>query len=154
MTFDPSAFVDQNVDGPLETQLKPIPPGEYLAMIGDFNFDEKTFRRVETKNGERTIFRCPLVINDEELKAKLGRETLIINHDIWLDTEDDGITLKTGGDNNVRLGQLRAAVGQNGSGAWNFGSLRNAGPVRIQTSLRRDPKTDIDYAEVKKIGTP
>ena len=140
-TFDADAFMNMTVDAPMATNLSGVPEGEYTAMIGDF--DSTAFRTVTTKTGDRPVLEVPFVINDDALKAKLGRETITHRETYWLDMNAEG-KLDTGMDKNVRLGQLRQALNQNNpSVPWSPSMLRNMGPVRIvikTTSDKKDPE--------------
>lgn len=154
-TFDPDAFMNSNVDAPMATALQSVPEGEYTAMIGDF--DSAAFRQVQVTNRttglsqERPVLDVPFLIQDDALKAKLQREQVTHKETFWLDLTADG-RLDTGPDRNVRLGQLRAALGQNAAGVpWSPSMLRNMGPVRIkivQTSDKQDP--DKKYTNISK----
>jgi len=140
-TFDADAFMNMTVDAPMATNLSGVPEGEYTAMIGDF--DSTAFRTVTTKTGDRPVLEVPFVINDDALKAKLGRESITHRETYWLDMNAEG-KLDTGMDKNVRLGQLRQALNQNNpSVPWSPSMLRNMGPVRIvikTTSDKKDPE--------------
>jgi len=154
-TFDPDSFMSQHVDAPMSTQLQGVPEGEYTAMIGDF--DSTAFRQVTVTNKQtglsqdRPVFEVPFIIQDDALKAKLGREQITHRETFWLDISADG-KIDTGPDKNVRLGQLRQALGQNVPGtSWSPTMLRNMGPVRIvikTTSDKRDP--DKKYTNITK----
>lgn len=147
--FDTSTFLNQTVDEPLATQTKPVPEGEYLAMVDSFG--DTPVREVNTKNGPRLILRVPYLIQDEGLKATLQKDPIRVFQDLWLDVDDSG-RLLTGGEYNVRLGQLRAAVGQNGSGPWTPARLAGAGPVRIKVTHRADEKNpEVKYTEVSRV---
>lgn len=149
MPFDPASFLEQSVDEPLSTQMKPVPEGEYLAMIDSFS--DTPVREVNTKNGPRLVLRVPYVLQDENLKAELGRDTIRVFQDLWLDTDAQG-RLLTGGDSNIRLGQLRAAVGQNTSGPWNIKMLQGRGPLKIVVKHRSDDKDpSVKYTEVSRV---
>ena len=154
-TFDPDAFMNATVDAPLATNLQGVPEGEYTAVIGDF--DSSAFRSVTVTNKttglsqDRPVLEVPFVIQDDALKAKLGREQITHRETFWLDIDANG-KLDTGPDKNVRLGQLRNALGQNAAGTpWAPSMLRNMGPVRIvikTTSDKRDP--DKKYTNISK----
>lgn len=135
MTFDADAFMNTQVDAPMATQLQGVPEGEYVAMVGDF--DSTAFKTVDTKNGQRAVLDIPFVIQDEALKQRLNRDTIIHRETYWLDMTPQG-QLDTGPDKNVNLGRLRDALGQNGSGPWSPAMLRNMGPVRIAIKTRSD----------------
>jgi hypothetical protein len=154
-TFDPDSFMNTHVDAPMATALQSVPEGEYTAMIGDF--DSTAFRQVAVTNKttglsqDRPVLDVPFVIQDDALKAKLQREQVTHRETFWLDLTADG-RLDTGPDRNVRLGQLRAALGQNVAGMpWSPSMLRNMGPVRIvikQTVDKQDP--DKKYTNITK----
>lgn len=140
-TFDVDSFMQTNVDAPMATALQGVPEGEYVAMIGDF--DSRAFKTVKTeKTGDRPVLEIPFLIQDEALKAKLGREQVTHRETFWLDFIPGTATLDTGPDKNVRLGALREALNQNVA-PWNPSMLRNMGPVRIvikTTSDKKDPE--------------
>lgn len=153
--FDPDSFMHANIDAPMATALQSVPEGEYTAMVGDF--DSSAFRQVTVTNKttglaqDRPVLDVPFIIQDDALKAKLQREQITHKETFWLDLTADG-RLDTGPDRNVRLGQLRAALGQNSAGVpWAPSMLRNMGPVRIkivQTSDKNDP--DKKYTNISK----
>jgi hypothetical protein len=152
--FDADQFMNQTIDEPMATQLQSVPAGEYTAMIGDF--DSSAFKTVTVTNKTtglsqgRQVLEVPFLIQDDALKAKLGREQVTHRETYWLDIRPDGL-LDTGPDKNVRLGQLRSVLGQNSAGPWAPSMLRNMGPLRIKiatTSDKQDP--DKKYTNISK----
>jgi hypothetical protein len=141
VTFDADAFMSTNVDAPMATALAGVPEGEYVAMVGDF--DSSAFKTITTKNGPRPVLEIPFMIQDDTLRAKLGREQVVHRETYWLDFVPGTATLDTGPDKNTRLGSLRAALGQNRPGPWNPSMLKNMGPLKIvikTTSDKNDPE--------------
>jgi hypothetical protein len=141
-TFDADAFMNSTIDEPMATQMASVPDGEYVAMIGDFT--SEAFKTIEytDKNGvqvSRQILEIPFIIDDDALKAQLGREQVTHRESFWLDLTADG-KLDTGPDKNVSLGKLRACLGQNGNGPWSPSMLRNMGPMRIKIVSRADKR--------------
>ena len=149
MTFDADAFMNSTIDAPMETQLAGVPDGEYVAMVGDF--DSSAFKTITTKNGDRPVLEIPFLIQDDALKAKLGREQVTHRETYWLDFDDNG-KLAVGPDKNVRLGQLRSALGQNVAGSpWAPAMLRNMGPLRIAIKSATDKNNpDRKYTNITK----
>lgn len=152
--FDADSFMNETVDAPMATQLESVPDGEYVAVIGDFTSEAfKTIEINDKKNpGQkipRQVFEVPFIIQNDELKAKLERDTIVHRETYWLDFDGNG-KLATGPDKNVRLGQLRAALDQNVPG-WNPGMLRNQGPLLIAIKSKSD-KNDPDkkYTNITK----
>ena len=154
LPFDPDQFMNQTIDEPMSTQLQSVPEGEYTAMIGDF--DSSAFKSVTVTNRttnltqDRPVLEVPFLIQDDALKAKLGREQVTHRETYWLDLRADG-QLDTGPDKNVRLGQLRASLGQNSPGPWAPSMLRNMGPLRIKivtTTDKKDP--DKKYTNISR----
>jgi hypothetical protein len=152
--FDADAFMNATIDEPMATQLQSVPEGEYVAMIGDF--DSSAFKTITVTNKstglsqDRPVLEVPFLIQDDALKAKLGREQVTHRETYWLDIRPDGL-LDTGPDKNVRLGQLRNVLGQNKAGPWAPSMLRNMGPVMIKiktTSDKNDP--DKKYTNISK----
>ena len=149
-TFDPDQFMNTTVDTPMATSLQSVPAGEYTAMVGDF--DSRALKTVNTKNGPRPVLEVPFTIQDDKLKAQLGRETVTHRESYWLDFLPGSASLDTGPDKNVRLGQLREALGQNKKNEpWAPSMLRNMGPLRIKvttTSDKDDPEKK--YTNISK----
>lgn len=153
MGFDPNVFMEQTIDTPLEHLRELCPEGEYRMSIDDFSFDEKTFRPIIRKDGtEATILRLPMVVQDDAVKAKLGRDKVVVYfRDLWLDFKPGTSELDTGPNKNVDLGAIRKALGLE-TGAV-FAPLRGAGPllgrVRHRSIDENDPERKI--AEVVRV---
>lgn len=151
MPFDADAFMNQTVSGPMSTQIAPCPEGEYTAKVSDGdNFI--TFREVNTKNGPRPIARVSFEVLDEGVRQSLKRDKVFVNQDIWLDTTSSG-GIDTSEGMNVKLGQLRAALGQNEDSSWSFGKLKGAGPLSVRVTQRSDTNDPTQkYAEVARVA--
>lgn len=153
--FDPNAFMQQTVDSANATTYRLIPERTFKAMVANFEA-EKIFREIKwndkTTGEEKSaiMVNIPFEILDDALKAELDRQTLMADMSIFLDFDATG-GLSTAPDKNVRLGQLKDALGQNKPG-WNFAMLRGAGPVMVQIKHEPD-KNDPErkYARVAKV---
>lgn len=136
--FDAGQFMQATVDAPMATEYEICPEGLFPAMIGDF--DEKAIQRHSFtykqgpqagQPGSMVKFNCPFSIQDETVKAQMERETVYADQQIILDTNELG-QLDLGKGKNVKLGQIREALGQNAAGPWNIMNLRGAGPLLVQ----------------------
>jgi len=163
MAFDADKFLSSNTVGPMSTQITPCPEGTFTAVVSGDGDIKDWFREVEWKDkktGEprsAQAVRIPFLITDDGVRAKLSRDTVIVPYDIFLDliygkTSNDPDTLDTGEGKNVKLGQLRAALGQNNPN-WNFSQLRGAGPVMVKVSQRSDSRDpQVKYAQVERVA--
>lgn len=159
--FDPNTFMQQTVDQPLETEYRLCPVGEYQAMIQDFDgsafrTNDFTYSRgpKQGQPGSMTSFDCPFVINDARVQQELNRDTAIVAMPCILDLDANG-GIDFGVNKNIKLGQIRAAVGQNNPGPWSPANLRGAGPVMVKVEhidfTRRDG-TQGKRAEVTRVA--
>jgi len=154
MGINLDALLTQTVDASMSTSMTPCPEGEWQAMVDDIT--ENNFRTIERDDGsEVQIFQPMFVVTDQKAIDAVGREKLVVPHKgIFLDFDDDGSTLSTGKDKNVKLGQMREACGQNKRKGWNISKLAGAGPIMILVKHRipdpMDPETK--YAEVRRVS--
>lgn len=144
--FDADAFMQQTVDGPLETEFKLVPAGEYQNVFID-DFDSKALSIVEgdsDKNGKPYSFLkfdCPFVIsNDPKVMAETGRDKTKVYKQLNLDRDDNG-GIARGVNKNIELGRLYEAAGLN-TGNTALAQLRGTGPFVItvvhESGKRRD----------------
>lgn len=113
--FDPNQFLEQEQTDAMETEYKPVPEGVYTVMIFDNPDNDNqrlTIRPVNTKNGVGYVMDIPMQIDapgNEEAHQKNVRWSSFIDF-----TPENGFEF--GPNKNVKLGQVRAAVGQNEPG--------------------------------------
>lgn len=139
--FDLDKFTEQSADAG-STTFEPIPAGEYTAIIDD---------AVLRTAGDGVVLDVTFLLQDEAVKAKLGREKLSVKSGFFLDTTPSGGFDMSKG-KNIKLNRLRDAVGQNKPG-WKIGQLKGAGPLKVQVSLRPDKNApDVIYNDVKSFG--
>lgn len=158
--FDPETFLNQTIDQPLETEFLTVPDGEYTATIDDFTSEAIEQIHFEYKNGPRagtpgtmTKFSIPFVIQDDAVKAELGRDKIVVYKQVILDVGDDG-GLDWGKNKNIDLGRIRAAVGQNDPGPWSPGNLRGAGPVMVKVGrvpFKRKDGSKGERVEIERV---
>lgn len=144
--FNPEQFLESQAEGEFSTSTVPCPEGTYYAQINDV--DAKT---IETKTGEeRVIMSVIWDVLDDGVKAELGRETVRVRQDLFLDLDESGGISNKEGDN-VRLGRLLSAIGMNGK-KWSPKSLIGQ-TANVQVSHRSD-KDDpaVKYPEIKRVA--
>lgn len=157
-TFDAAAFMQATVDQPMDTEYELCPEGMFPAMIADF--DEKAVERVDGfvykkgpnagQQGSFVKLNLPFSIQDETVKAQMGRQTVYADYQIILDTNELG-QLDWGKGKNVKLGQVRDAVNQNNPGQWNMFNLRGAGPCMIQVAHEEYERKDKSKGKAARV---
>jgi len=157
MTFDPDAFINQTTEGPMSVQITQAPEGEWQAVVstdGELKDWFGTAEWEDRKTGEhKSAPTCeiPIEITDQRAKDLIKRDKITTRYRMFLDLTPDG-KLDASEGKNVKLGALRAAVGQNGPQPWNFGMLRGAGPFLARVKQNSDKKNpEIKYAEVTRV---
>ena len=150
--FDPTQLLDTSTDEQLDTRLTPVPEGEWTAQIKD-----ATFRSFATKDGG-TFIKCNIVwsIQDPEVSKVTNRDENYVYQNFPVDTKGDGseLALDFSKGKNVRLGAVRAAIGQNKPGKkW---SPRMMIGQMAKVSVKQDPNPNDPesvYANVKSVGS-
>jgi hypothetical protein len=144
-SFDPNTFLNQTVDGAMDTKVTPCPVGEYLAIA-----DKVEAKQWSTKDGSNSGMKVAILwdIQDDNVKALLGRDTVKVPQDIMLDLTDEG-GLDLGKGRNVGLGRLREALGLNTPGEpFSFAMIQGR-MARVAVSHRASGE-DL-FHEVKKV---
>lgn len=145
-TFDPKLLEETVVEAQLDTRPQPVPEGVYdNGFVQDYEI-----RVVNTKHGERPILRLVWNIMDDDLREKMGRETVTSRQDLWLDMNADG-SIATGPGQNWRLGKVLDVLGLNTGKKFSFGMLRDCGPARVTVGHRTNDDTGDVYDEVTRV---
>lgn len=138
--FDPESFLHQETEAQFETEYTKIPDGDYTALI----------EKVEGKqitSGQIIADVTYSLMDVDKLKTELNLQQALVKQGLFLDYENG--VLAEGANQNVNLGKLREAVGQNKKGKpWNFGMLVGAGPLVIHVVI------DGDYNKVTRTSAP
>lgn len=154
--FDVNEFMNASVDTAMSTQMIVCPEGEYPFMIGSDAqmLVPKNLTGISNKTGKPYDFwqlELTCLCMSDEVKQKLKRDNVPVRLRINLDLE--GGKLKTGEGENVALGRLREALGQNKPG-WKPADLLNAGPFigKVEHSQGKDGAVYADIGRVAKIS--
>ena len=141
-TFDPELFMAKETEQEMETKYTPIPDDDYISMI-----DDKI--ALKEVNGSPVIDLYH-IIDDPELAERMGLERISVKQSIFCDVDAAG-NLTFGPNQNIKLGKLREALGQNVPGqSWNVNMLAGAGPLRIKVGSRPDKHdSTIIYNDIK-----
>ena len=144
--FDADSFLNSSISGANDTVVVPVPEGEYTGIIQDVKASQW-----QSKDGTSTGVALDVtwLVEDEDVKAKLGRPTVTVRQGIMLDTTTEG-GIDTGVGRNVPLGRLREAVGKNDpKEKFSFGQLPGLAAT-IVVKHRIDGENT--YAEVKGVA--
>lgn len=145
--FNPETFMDSTITAPNSTKVESVPPGEYRAVIDPEGVKPPKVVTSQ-KSGDQFVFlEIPWLVDDDQLKEKLGRDKLQVRQTISLDITPEG-ALDMGKGKNVGLGRLREALGMN-EGPFNPRHLAGAGPALVSVQYQRN---NPDYTEVSKVG--
>ena len=112
MTFDPATFLNQSFDEANDTKVIPCPAGEYIALA-----EKVEVKSWAARDGSSSGLKVEVVwdIQDDNVKALLGRDTVRVRQQQMLDlTETGNLDFSKG--KNVGLGRIREALGLNTPG--------------------------------------
>lgn len=146
MSFDPATFLNTTVEEVNDTKIVPCPAGEYLALAD--KIDIKTW---STKDGSRSGVKLDVLwdIQDDNVKALLGRDKVTVGQTVMLDTSDSG-TLDMGKGKNIGLGRLREALELNVNGQPFSFPMITGRLAKVMVTHRIDGE-DI-YAEIRRVA--
>jgi hypothetical protein len=146
MSFDAQSFLDAAVSGTNDTKLIPVPVGEYQAFV-----DSVEPRPWQSKDGTKSGIALDVFwsIEDADVKAFLGRDSVKVKQGIMLDlTPQGGLDMSKG--KNIGLGRLREAVGKNEPGqSFSFNQLPG---LMAKVSVTHRVVSDDVFAEVKGVA--
>lgn len=149
--FDMDAFMNAAEEtAALDTEYRPVPQGKYLAVVEKVEGRRTTY--TDKKTGEEKVATNLDVtwdIQDDQVKLDLQREKVTVRQGLFLELNPQG-KIDTSPGKNVRLGRLRAALGQNTPGPWSPMSMQGCGPCYITVTHREDkrPGKEAIFAEV------
>lgn len=146
MTFDAQSFLDASVTTSNDTQVTPVPEGEFQGVI------EKAVPRTwQSKDGSKSGVAMDItwLVEDFGVKELLGRETVTVRQGLMLDLTPSG-SIDTSHGKNVDLGRLREAVGKNQAGQPFAFSMLPGLAAKIRVKHRIDGENV--YAEVKGVA--
>ncbi len=148
-TFDPSSFLDVNIQEANSTESTPCPEGEYTAVS-----QEPVVRQWTSQDGTKSGVAIDLnwevdATSYPSIKEATGRDKVFVKQGIMLDLNSNG-GIETGKGANVALGRLRQALGLNKPGE-SF-SFRQLGGRVAKISVKHRIQGDATYADVKGVA--
>jgi len=152
-TFNPETFLSQQFDTALETEYKPVPVGVYQAVLVNDEKHEMQARRVESEKARDGYFTAFEIWAQIDAPGNDQADGKHVRFDTFLDISPSG-GLESGENRNVKLGQLRNAVGQNQPGvAWGFGMLvGQVLQIKVSHQEAKDGRTFARIDAVAPIG--
>lgn len=144
-TFDPEEIMEMQTEGEMATSFTPVPEGEYPAYITKVDARSGTSKA----GNDYTMMDVQWAITDPGVAEEVGIEEPSVRQSLFLDFDESTGALAMGKGKNIALGRLRAAVGQNGPGAWNPRQLEGAAAV-VRVSHRENDGNI--YAEVRGVS--
>lgn len=144
--FDADSFLNASIQGSNSTKVTPVPIGEYHGVI-----EKVVPRQWQSKDGSQTGVALDVfwLIEDADVKAFLGRDTVSCKQGIMLDiSSTGGLDMAPG--KNVGLGRLREAVGQND--ASKPFSFQNLPGMSAKVGVEHRVNGEDVFAEVKKVA--
>lgn len=146
--FDAQSFLDAAYTESNDTKLIPVPVGEFIAII-----DKATPRTWQSKDGTQSGVAMDIewIIEDQEVKNYLGRDTVKCKQGLMLDLTPDG-KLDMSKGKNIGLGKLREALGLNVAGQqFSFAQLPGQ-MAKVFVKHRDNPNEPGEvFAEIKQV---
>lgn len=146
--FSPEQFLDMQTIEANDTVVAPVPVGEYIAVVKDVKMRPWQSKSDPSKAG--MALDVQWTIDDQSVKAALGRDEVNVKQGVMLDIREDGQGLDMGKGRNIGLGRLREATNLNAKGQ----------PFAVTMLVGRMAKVKVDhrvdgenvYAEVKQVA--
>lgn len=147
--FDPNQFLDQQFVEANDTVATPVPEGEFLAVVSEVK--ARSWQKKDDPSVGGLALDIQWDIDDQNVKAALGRDKVTTKQGVMLDLTDAG-GLDMGKGKNIGLGRLREAVGLNTPGQPFAFSMLVGRMAKVQVKHRVDG--DRIFAEVKAVLKP
>jgi hypothetical protein len=149
MSFDPTTFLNQTLDQANDTKITPCPVGEYLAIA-----EKVDVKPWSSKDGSSSGLKVNILweIQDENVKALLDRDKILVPQDIMLDLNESGEGLDMGKGKNVGLGRLREALDLNKPGEPFSFSMIQGRPATVAVSHRTGQNPEDIFHEIKRVA--
>jgi hypothetical protein len=143
--FDPAAFLNMPIEGEMSTEYQPVPEGEYLGVILNDETHSLEVRGITNKDSGETTYVLDVNVRLDAPGNDLADQKTV-RYSAWLDLTAQG-AFEMGTNKNVKLGQIRAAVGQNLGGPWKIADLGGQA-LRVSVKHSKDGK----YANVDSVA--
>lgn len=148
--FDPDQFMNTTVEGELDTKRPVLPSGQYPGQIEKITPRSGTISKGDNVGKTWASFNVLIEVQDEALKQELNQEKLFVNHNVFLDLdENEQLDMRKG--KNVALGKLRDAVGQNDGSPWSPNMLLGQ-PVQVDVTVGVNPNTGDEMNNVRAVS--
>lgn len=145
--FSPEQFLDMQVTESNDTQVIPVPTGEYIAVVKEVKIRPWQSKADPSKAGIALDLQWTL--DDAGVKTLLGRDEVSVKQGVMLDLSEAG-GLDMGKGRNVPLGRLREACGLNSPGQPFSVTMLTGRMARVKVEHRVDGENI--YAEVKQVA--
>lgn len=143
--FDPDVFMNSQMEAELETEFSPVPVGDYMAQITKISL-------TPSEKGGKSYYPLNVFWRIDAPDKPEAHERLV-KQTIFLDIAENG-GLAIGKNQNVPLGKLRAALGQNGPQPWAPSMLEGAvAMVKIKHRVGTDAYAGRLFDEVESVGS-
>lgn len=143
-TFDLASFLTTVYEAPFQTKRALVPEGTYFAVIESFTVE------IGKRPGSLNC-RFVIELDEPELRTELNRDKVTMQPMIFLDADPEDLSILLYGTNeNIVLGQIRKALGQNDpTEPWNFGQLEGGRlMVKVAHKPQKDPETKQPTGEI------
>ncbi len=150
MNFDPNEILNQNLSGGFSTRVKPVPPGEYPAIVKSL-----AAREVDSKQNpgqKQLVIDVVMGISDAGAAEATGRPEPTSRLTLWVDRNATGQIDRSEG-KNIGLGRLLEALELNiESASFSFNDLIGRPLIVVveNTPDRSDPT--MIYDNVKRVA--
>jgi hypothetical protein len=149
-SFDPDQFMNTTVEGELETKRPVIPAGQYPGQISKVTPRSGTIGKGDNAGKTWASLNVLIEVQDQALAEELGQDKLFVNHNVFLDLDDnENIDMRKG--KNINLGKLRDAVGQNDGSPWSPNMLLGQ-PVQVDVTVGVNPNTGDEMNNVRAVA--
>ena len=150
--FNADSFLNQTVEKVLDTKRIPMPEGDHDELVVK---DLAVTSGTGKESGNLWVrLKAKLVCTDPNIKAEMkltGDAEPTVYWEEFINIDEDG-NLDTSDGQNIKLGKLRQACGQNSSEEWSINDLKGAVlGARIKWAFNGDGDP---YAVVSSVYNP
>jgi hypothetical protein len=151
MAFDAEALMNVTTTEQGSTEVVQCPPNDYLAILDDIKFRHGN----KKDDPSDTWFAMDVIwdIQDDAVRAELGRPKVTVKQQLFLDMTDDGKGFDMGKGKNVGLNRLREALDMNKPGEPFSPAQMKGRAAMVKVTHRPDQnKPGVVYAEVTAVS--